>query len=238
MDGKTPQELERARRVVAERLTSLYKNWILQDGIVLGPGTLAVRVEDHDRVGTNHLHIGFILNRDSAEVPVLWDCVAGFGTTSEEALDRAVETWAVSTAPVFLELLVRDGSFAEHYHGDDPEGCPGWHVIHGPVMAFGKGAAPDELQWWVLQNPILPVVGPVTASNFKGPTLNCVKLLFGFGNEDIAEVRVNGQCDERASASLRSLPWPRSRDVAFARVFFLFVHRDEPVPTKNSVLIE
>jgi hypothetical protein len=142
-------------------------------------------------------------------------------------LDRAVETWTVSTVPVFLELLVLNGNFAEHFHGGDPEGCPPWHVIHGPIIAFGEKDAPEVLQAWALENPLLPVIGPIVASGFESPTLNCVKILFGFGTEDVAEVRVNGKVDERASTSLKSLRWPRSGNSAFARLFLLFVHKDE-----------
>jgi hypothetical protein len=199
----------------------------VQEGIVIGPGTLAVRVEDHHQMSAAHLDIGFALNRDRADSPVLWDCVAGVGSTNEEALDRVVETWKVSTLPVFLELLVLDGSFAEHFHGGDPEGCPPWHIIHGPIIAFGKQDAPDVLQAWALENSLLPVIGPIAASGFERPTLNCVKMLFGFGTEDIAEVRVNGRIDEHASTSLRSLRWPRSANASFVRLFLLFVHKDE-----------
>jgi uncharacterized protein DUF6348 len=225
MDNDDLQErLTLARKELARQLSSIYKTWTVDGDTVVGPGTLAVRVEDQHKASPKHLDIGFILNRNDADVPTLWDCAAGLGETSLEAVSRAVETWTRSTLPVMLELGSQDGTFADHFSFDDPQGCPGWHVIHGPLLAFGRGAAPDALQAWALSNPLLPVIGPLAASGFDRPLLNGVKLLFGFATEDIAEVRVNGVCNQPASDRLRSLGWPRAPEAAFARCYFLFVH--------------
>jgi hypothetical protein len=185
---------------------------------------LAIRVEDQHKVGPAHVDIGFVLNRDSAEVPILWDCVAGVGKTEVEVISRAVETWVATTVPAVLEMLVRDGSFASQYGYDDPQGSLGWHVIHGPILAWGAGSAPTELQSWALNNPILPIIGPIVASAFERKELNGVKVIFGFGSDDIAEVRINGVKHEEASVRLKGLKWPRAKDVAFARCYWLFVH--------------
>lgn len=91
-------------------------------------------------------------------------------------------------------------------------------------MAFGANEAPDILRDWGLANPLLPLLGPLVAQSFPRPYLNGVKLLFGCGGQDIAEVRVNGEYHEAASEYLRSLSWPRSASVAFARCYLLFVH--------------
>jgi hypothetical protein len=223
-----PQDakLTLARQLVAERLSSTFKTWVVDGECVRGPGMLEVLVEDHHRCGETHLDIGFVVNRERVDVPVLWDCVAGIGTTQAEGLSRAVETWSISTLPVYLEFLARDGSFAEHLHAGEPQGCAGWHVIHGPWIAYGNGTAPDNLQTWALDNPVLPVLGGVVPKAFNRPTLNCVKLLFGFGTEDIAEVRINGEYDEASSQLLRELTWPRAQEAAFARCYLLFVHAE------------
>jgi Family of unknown function (DUF6348) len=220
------ERMQRARYIIAQRLSSTYKAWSVEGNFVKGPGTLAVRVEDQHCMGPNHFDI-VVLNNERADVPVLWDCVAGMGATSNEVIDRAVETWVVSTLPVFLELVNRDGSFADRFDGGDPGGCPGWHVIHGPVLAFGIGAAPDVLQDWTLTNPLLPTIGPLAVKMFNRRTLNCVKVLFGSSDGEIVEVSVNGMCDHNASERLESLAWPRSTEAAFARCFFLFVHSDD-----------
>lgn len=219
-------KLDHALRLVANQLTKIYKTWSVEHGVVRGPGTLEVRVEDLHRCDTNHLDIGFVLNRERADAPVLWDCATGLGATTKEGVSHTVQIWATSTLPVFLEFLTRDGSFADHFHGDDPRGCRGWHVIHGPWLPYGVGLARDILLAWALETPVLSLVGPIIARSFDRPELNCVKLFFGFGGSDIAEVRVNGQRDEVASEHLESLPWPRSKDAAFARCVLLFVHAE------------
>lgn len=219
-------KLEQARYFVAEYLNSSGEKWAVENGVVKGPEMLEVRVEDHHMCGDTHLDIGFVLNRERHELPVLWDCVAGLGTTQTEGISRAIETWAISTLPVYQEFLARDGSFADHFHANDPQGCVGWHVIHGPLIAYGVASAPDVLQAWALETPLLSLVGPVAAKAFGRDSLNCVKMMFGFGDDDIAEVRVNGEVDQAASDYLKSLPWPRSDNAAFARCYLLFVHQE------------
>jgi hypothetical protein len=126
-----------------------------------------------------------------------------------------------------LELGSRDGTFADHYQHNDPQGCAGWHVIHGPILGFGIGAAPGSLQTWALKNPLLPIVGPIAAKAFDRPLLNGVKILFGFGTEQIAEVRINGVCNQEAGDRLMSLEWPRASEAAFVRCYLLFVHSEQ-----------
>ena len=230
MGTELEQRLALARAEVARRLSTMYKTWSVVGNAVVGPGTLAVHVEDQHKVGPTHFDIGFVLNRDRSDVPVIWDCIAGVGRTEEEVISRAVETWATCTASTVLEMLVRDGSFASHFDYENPDGCPGWHVVHGPIIAFGKGSAPTNLQAWLADTPLLPTLGPMVASAFERPILNGVKLLFGFAQEDIAEVRVNGVVHEPASRRLKLMKWPRQADAAFTRCYWLFVHNRDSDP--------
>jgi len=229
LNATQPNNLEArltlARKIAAARLSSTFKEWKVEGALVLGPGTLAVRIEDQHKIGPQHIDIGFVLNRDDATVPVIWDCAAGIGSTDEEIVTCAIDIWARSTLPVFLELLKHDGSEASHFNGEGPDGCPGWHVIHGPIVAYGRGDAPKALQSWAAESRLLTKIGPVAARDFDRPMLNGVKLLFGFGDENIAEVRVNGVCNKDASQLLGTLNWPQSSQAAFARCFLLFVHQ-------------
>jgi hypothetical protein len=232
-------ELERrfalARAEVAKRLSSLYKTWTVMGDTVAGPGTLAIRVEDQHKLGPTHFDVGFVLNRDRSDIPVLWDCVAGLGRTDEEIVAWAIESWANSTVPAIIELLVQNGAFATHLGYDDPQGCAGWHVIHGPVTGFGKGDAPKNLQSWLLETPLLPSLGPMVAGAFPRPLLNGVKLLFGYAQDEVAEVRINGVAHEPASRRLRFMKWPRAKDAAFVRCYWLFVHnRESGLPPLGS----
>jgi len=228
MDTELEQRLSMVRAEVARRLSSVFKAWTVEGDTVLGPGTLAVRVEDQHKQGPNHFDLGFVLNRERSDVPILWDCVAGLGKTEANMIARAVDTWAMSTAATFLEMLVQDGSFASHFACDHPHGCRGWHVIHSPVTAFGLGTGPQDLQSWVGGTPLLPTLGPMVAAAFDRPMLNGVKIfLAGHDQNDVAEVRVNGVRHEPASRRLQYMQWPRTREPAFARCYWLFVHKQD-----------
>jgi hypothetical protein len=121
---------------------------------------------------------------------------------------------------VVIELLAQTGEYAEHFTGTDPHGLDGWHVIHGPIVAFGHGDGPDVMQRWAIDNPLLPQLDGTLVTAFDRPVLNGVKLLFG---GDVAEVRVNGRYDEAASEALGTLSWPRLEPVSFVRCFLLAV---------------
>jgi len=229
MDTELDRRMNLVRVEVASRLSSVFKKWTVEGDLVMGPGTLAVKVEDQHKLGPNHFDLGFILNRDRTDVPVLWDCAAGAGQTEANMIAMAVGMWASTTASAILEMQLQDGSLASHLGYDDPKGCKGWHVIHSPVKAVGVGKAPGNLQSWVMDTPLLPTLGPMVAAAFERPMLNGVKLLFGYGEGDIAEVRVNGIRHEPASRRLQFMQWPRANQPAFVRCYWLFVHKhDEP----------
>jgi uncharacterized protein DUF6348 len=161
-------------------------------------------------------------------VPVIWDCAAGVGPADREMLQMAVDIWATSTLPALLEFLKHDGSEATHFNDEEPDGCPGWHVIHGPIFAYGNGNAPDELQNWAHDNNFLSRVGPIAVKSFERDILNGVKLLFGGSKSNkVAEVRINGTRDDAATNLLSQFNWPLSDDPAFGRCFLLFVHPTE-----------
>jgi hypothetical protein len=196
------------------------REWWVEDDRVLGGGNQAVVLGEHEGQGPAHVDFGFVLNRDDESVPVIWDCTAGFGTTEHEILRRAVDSWCACTAVVVIEFLAQTGEYAEHFTGTDPHGLDGWHVVHGPILAFGQGDGPDVMQRWVIDNPLLPQLDGALITAFDRPVLNGVKLLFG---GDVAEVRVNGRYDEAVSEALGALSWPRLEPVSFARCFLLAV---------------
>ena len=218
------ERLVLARNLLAAKLSPIFKTWTVNEELVLGPGTLAVRVEDQHQLGPQHVDIAFVLNREDESVPLIWDCAAGVGSSAEEILRIAIDIWVRSTFAVIQEFLKRDGSEATHFADGAPGGCPGWHVIHGPILSYGRGDAPMTLQTWALESALLAHVGPIATKAFDRPMLNGVKLMFGFGGEKVSEVRINGAYNKAASEHLKTLDWPQSHDPAFARCFLLFVH--------------
>lgn len=198
----------------------LGSGWLRDGSDLVGPGSLGIQIREHGPE-LNHVDLGFLLNRDRPDESVVWDCVSGPGDDPHAALTRAIQTWSECTLPVIWEFLEGRGDRASHYPPDDPDGLPGWHCVHGPILAFGHGNQPETMQRWVLDHPLLPQMGTVLSRALDRPLLNGIKLLFG-GN--IAEVRVNGMEAPEASARLRELAWPRTEPLAFARVFVLAIH--------------
>lgn len=54
------------------------------------------------------------------------------------------------------------------------------------------------------------------------PFMNGIKLYVGgTAGSSFAEVRINGEVSEAASAALLALPWPRSNGLTFARTYLI-----------------
>lgn len=79
---------------------------------------------------------------------------------------------------------------------------------------------------------MLPALAPALLPDLAGRQLNGVKLfLGGKSGDDVAEVRVNGEVSEAASAALRALDWPRGERLCWARLFVLLTAPDTAVVT-------
>lgn len=217
-----------ARRLFAEQLSVQGGPWTVSGDRVIGPGTVAVLIEKRHAASEAHLDFGTILDRDKPDAPVLWTCMTGFGDGLEATLKNTIEAWVVSTLPVVQEVFSQDGSNADQYGPGTPGGCPGWHVIHGPFSGMDAGTGGgDEITQWAVKHPLLPELGPLITPSFSRPDLNMVKVIIARGEEDIAEVRVNGERHEAASQKLASMDWPRG-DWALVRCSILFMHPEGP----------
>lgn len=220
--------LELARRLVAESLTRLTGAWRVDGEVVRGPGHTSVVVAERHGSAPGHVDFGFLLDRRRPDLPVIWDCASGIGTTEEAALQRAVHTWTKGTAAVVLELLTGTGRLADRYRGDHPSGFAGWHVVHGPWL--GWGTTPDgsrDLQQWALDRPLLPLLRAAIEPELVRGELNSLKLFFGSSpTGDTAEVRINGTERPGPSSALLEQDWPRPSGHAYMRAFCLLVHED------------
>ncbi|MEV0385359.1 DUF6348 family protein [Nonomuraea sp. NPDC050643] len=210
--------------MVAEHLSAaMGRPWRVIGGLAQGPGTLAVRLGDDHTGDPAHLDLDFLLNEDTT----ISDCVAGYGRTTEEAVDRAVQVWLGTTGSALLELLVQDGTHAGHFAPDDPDGFPGWHAVHGGITGWGTGDDHDAVQRWAVQHALLPHLAPVLKGAFERDHLVGVKAFFGGGGgTEAAEIRVDGAYHEAGSRALAGLDWPRpGNGVSYARTFVLLVHQ-------------
>jgi len=221
-----------AREAFCEVLNSLKMGWRVAGSEIAGPGHARVRLDRrHPSQSDGHVDVEFVLDDGAREKIGLWDCVAGFGATAAARARSAAHLWASTTARALFELKYSGrGEFADHFHGHEPEGFAGWHVICGAIIGFGHGDSPQKLQEWWLQNPLLPALSTALAGSLDERSCpHGIKILFG--GDGIAEVRLNGEAHAQASALLATLAWPRIEPAGFVRSYVVVLHRDpEPRP--------
>jgi hypothetical protein len=216
--------------MVAERLSDFGPAWSAEDidgPLLRGPGSVGVILRDNHTDHDAHLDLDLVLNVDRPAETTLSDCVTGYGGDPVSQWRQAVDQWAGLTVATAVELMNPANTWADHMHGDDPRGVPGWHTIQPGFVGFGSGKA-DRLAQWAVETPLLPMLAAVLDAAVDREFLNGVKILFG-GKEgsELAEVRINGFAHERASSALLALPWPRARQLpVFAKTFVLLVHRE------------
>nr|WP_237536209.1 DUF6348 family protein [Streptomyces sp. SID3343] len=191
-----------------------------RDGLV-GPGSTGVRLVAHGEGRYGHIDIGFVLNRDKANAPVLLDCVVVPPGDPVEAVGVAARIWAGSTLPPILELFARRGEYGAHVGLHDFGGLPGRHVIYGPVFGWGIGVGSTELMEWIAARPLLAEIGDLVAPAVQGP-LDLVKVVVGGpAGAEVVEVRVGERAVPEAEHRLLSRGWPRPAGAFFSRSVML-----------------
>jgi hypothetical protein len=226
MDEARPPD-ETVLSMLADRLSAaMGRPWRIQDGMAKGPGTTAVVLRDDHAGSPGHLDVDFVLDVGRPDDTTITDCVAGYGATPADAVDRAIQTWLDTTGSAMLEVLVQDGSFAAHFGPDDADGFPGWHAVHGAITGWGTGDDHDAVQRWAVQHALLPHLAPALKGTFDHGRLIGVKAFFGGGEGgETAEIRVNGDHHAAGSRALADLDWPRpAAGVSYARTFVLLIH--------------
>ncbi len=214
-----------AATLIAERLDDSVGRWRAEGSHIIGPGTTAIGVVEHEGTEAGHVDIGFILDRKRSEAPVLWDCAAAAGEQTRARIEAAVDGWMTGTWPVIRELLSGRGEFAARCSGTHPLGLPGWHILRGPLLAFGPPRAAALLQDWALTAPLLSRIADPLLRAFDRPALNGIRLSIGPG---AAQVRVNGRLDGPASKALAAIPLPELPRFAAVRCYTLAVSPEGP----------
>ncbi len=221
-----PDKIYQFAAAFQDALNALKPGWNSRDDAIYGPDGAVIHFsERHNADSNGHVDVEFVVNDRDPDSPRLWDCVSGFGPTISDCADSAAHIWASTSGGALLELKYsRQGKYADHFRGNDPQGLIGWHCICSAVLGYGLDDSADVLQeWWLERQTVLPAISPFL-STLPDHCPHTVKVFFGA--QDTAEVRVDGEIHEGASAALLALDWPRMEPPGFLRVFVIALHTE------------
>lgn len=152
------------------------------------------------------------------DVPCFVDCVVVVTTPRD-----AVGLWARSAGACLLELLDGHEQLAEHWGPDEERGVRGWRSITSGVLAYGLSDRENlRIQNALLEADVLREIADTFTADLESPWFNGVRVFYGGAPGAVeAEVRINGERHEAASAALAALGLPEPTVFTVARSFTL-----------------
>jgi len=155
------------------------------------------------------------------ESPMFMDCAVALPGRAPDA----ARTWTQTAGACLLELLDPRGRFADHWNPDDERGVPGCHLIESGMTGFGLDPAESRR----LQAAIAELAVPHRLANhfadaLESPFFNGVKVFYGGAPGSMqAEIRVNGERHEGASAAFSALGLPEPSVFTMVRGYSLLI---------------
>ncbi|MBC3839463.1 hypothetical protein GXW82_02300 [Streptacidiphilus sp. 4-A2] len=162
------------------------------------------------------------------DVPCFVDCVVAMA----EDPRRAADAWVHTAGACMLELLDRHGRFADHAGPGDARGIPGWYAIASGAVGIGLDSAENRrLQSAVVDANILHRIADSFTADLEPLSFNGIKVFYG-GQPGamVAEVRINGERHEAASAAMAALGLPGPTAFTTVRYYALLL----PVPADGG----
>lgn len=155
------------------------------------------------------------------DVPVFLDCSVAMSGNPKHAADA----WVQTAGACLLELLDRRGRFADHEGPSEARGVPGWHLIVSSPVGFGLDVAETQrLQAAMLTMNVLHRIAESYIADLESPFFNGVKVFYGGRPGAMqAEVRINGERHEAASAALAALGLPEPATFTAVRYYALLL---------------
>jgi hypothetical protein len=157
------------------------------------------------------------------DVPMFLDCCVAMNGNPR----HAAQAWAQTAGACLLEFLDRHGRYARHDGPDDERGVPGFHAITSGVTAFGLDIEENQrLRRALLEANVLHRVADSFTKDLHSPFFNGIKVYWGgLPGQTQAEIRVNGECHEEASAAMTALNLPGPSAFTAVRYYALLVPR-------------
>ncbi|MEV4561028.1 DUF6348 family protein [Kitasatospora sp. NPDC049285] len=157
------------------------------------------------------------------DVPCFVDCVSVVASPRD-----AVGLWAQSAGACLLELLDGRERFADRWGPEHRRGVPGWRSIASGAVGYGL-SEPEvaRLQKALLEANVLPAIAETFTADLESPWFNSVRVFYGGKPGTMtAEVRVNGERHQAASAALAALGLPDPTAFTVVRSFALVLPPD------------
>ncbi|MGW6054331.1 DUF6348 family protein [Streptomyces sp. NPDC055189] len=194
----------------------------LKGNSLISPQGWAVAVAPPHHGGTHHYDLVALPDAGlQPDVPCFLDCVESMSGDPQDAAD----TWVHTAGACLLELLDGRAHFADRAGPDDECGVPGWHVITSGAVGLGRDAEVSQwLQGALSEANVLRRIADSFTADLESPFFSGVKVFYGGSPGAMqAEVRVNGERHEAASAALASLGLPEPTAFTAVRFYALLL---------------
>lgn len=154
-------------------------------------------------------------------LPCFIDCAVAMTGDPRHAADM----WVQTAGMCMLELRERRGQFADHIGPGDKGHVPGWHTIASGAVGAGLDTAQTErLQAALLEANVLNRVADTFTADLESPFFNGIKVFYGGRPGAMqAEIRINGERHEGASAAMAALGLPEPTGFTVVRYFALML---------------
>lgn len=209
----------------------------LKGNSLLSPRGWAVAVEPPHHGGGRHYDLlAWPDVRPQPEVPCFGDCVVAFA-----GAPRAADSWAQTAGACLLELIDRRERFADHLGAEDPRGIPGWHMIESGVVGVGMDPAENRrLQRALTEANVLHRVAGTFTADLEPRFFTGVKVFYGgLPGSMEAEIRIDGERHEAASAAMATLDLPEPSVFTAVRSYALLLppSADDVEPSYPAVTL-
>ncbi|MEV7867795.1 DUF6348 family protein [Streptomyces sp. NPDC088124] len=197
----------------------------LKGNSLISPDGWAVAVAPPHHEGGHHYDLVALPDVGlQPDVPCFMDCVVPMSADPR----NAANTWVQTAGACLLELLDRREHFADHAGPDDERGVPGRHVITSGAVGLGHDVDENRrLQGALLEANVLHRIADSFTADLDSPYFNGVKVFYGGSPGAMqAEIRVNGERHEAASAAMAALGLPEPTTFTAVRFYALLL----PVP--------